>query len=164
MRWLDVAGAPASGKSHMCDAEWPRKLPWDGLPPPEGWAGFVECAQRLSAKDAQCSEIVQRYIRKASTLYRSAAAGTYRNTVLAQAGLEIGWRGHGAADYFSLMPVSAGVVFLWAEKETLKRRNVARGRDRSHMVDGMERTRILAGEILVSRGVQVTHINTGTAQ
>lgn len=59
---------------------------------------------------------------------------------------------YGAADYFSLMPVSAGVIFLWADKATLKRRNVARGRDRSHMVDGMERTRLVAEAVLAARG------------
>lgn len=169
MRWIDVAGAPGSGKSALCDGMWPRKLDADhGLIPCE-WRQFEACAERLLSRiptkesaDA-CREIIGRYVRKVASLKNMPYEGVYTNTGLAQAGLEIGWRLESCAevaDYFSLMPVSVGVVLLWADKETLVERNKARGRDRSHMVEGMEVTRIIASGVLSSRRVPVLQLDT----
>jgi len=49
------------------------------------------------------------------------------------------------------MPLSIGVVSLYADMETIKRRNVERGKDRSYMVEPMERPRQIAVEILRNR-------------
>lgn len=162
MRWLDVAGCPAVGKSTLCDGLWPRKVEWDGIAYPKAWDGFVKCAESL-APDPECRLILTRYFRKIATLGRVEDSRVYINTGLAQAGLEIGWRldrPSRVADYFWLMPVSVGVVFLWADIHTLRRRNRDRLRDRSHMVEGMEEARAFASGVLRSRGVKVLSLDT----
>jgi hypothetical protein len=169
MRWLDVAGAPGSGKSTLCDREWPRKIELDGRPHPFEWHEFDVCAQRLAKRikpedgPDECLVIFERYVRKAATLSRRMTwGGVYVNTALAQAGLEIGWRlgGDAVAEYFELMPVSVGVAFLWADRGILERRNRERGRDRSHMIEGMERTQALALRTLHARRVPVASLDT----
>lgn len=172
MLWLDVAGAPASGKSTLCDAAWPRKIANDDLRPPESWDAFIRVARWLvsriedPASAAECSRILDRYLQKIATVSRMAGASVYVNTGLAQAGLEIAWRlgrVEPCADFFRLMPTSTGVAFLWADEATLTQRNRARRRDRSHMVAGMERGRVLAEAVLRERGVPVLSLDTRRA-
>lgn len=167
MRWLDVAGAPGSGKSTLCDRKWPRKIPLDGEPLPTRWRAFIDYAYQVAAlipspeSASACREILGRYFEKMATVERSREPGVYVNTGFAQAGLEIGWRMDGyIAGYFHNMPASVGVAFLWADAETLRRRNRERGRDRSHLVEGMERTRLVAEAVLAARGVPVVSLDT----
>lgn len=156
MLWLDVAGSPGSGKSALFDRRWPRKI--GESEPLAEWGEFLAVAHGLVTDD-ECRTILNHYARKVAAV--SCMSGkVYANTGLAQAGLEIGWRGGGVSEYFRLMPVSLGVLFLWADAETLKARNRARGRDRSHMIDGMERTRKIATVVLVTRGVPVFTLDT----
>lgn len=171
MRWLDVAGAPASGKSTLCDQGCPRKVEPDGLPYPIAWGEFMRRARGLiSSIEApgsalECWTILERYVEKIATVSRRDG-GVYVNTGLAQAGLEIAWRVPRVeicADYFRLMPVSLGVAFLWADEATLVQRNRVRKRDRSHMVAGMERGREVANRALASRGVRVLNLDTRDA-
>lgn len=162
MKWLDVAGAPASGKSTLCDWHSPRKIAREACAPPE-WDNFMRCAEDLLARvdSEECATIFHHYAGKIAAVAEMPGE-TYINTGLAQAGLEIGWRlGPGTVvDYFSLMPVSLGVVFLHADAETLKRRNRARVRDRAHMVAGMEAARAIAAAALRARQVPVREVDT----
>jgi hypothetical protein len=166
MRWLDVAGSPASGKSTLCDAHSPRKV--DGVAPtPPSWEPFLKCVASLVSlvDSSECATIVNGYVRKIAVI-AGMEGEIYVNTGLAQGGLELGWRldrPEMVADYFWLMPVSVGVVFLWADEETLRRRNQNRKRDRSHMVSGMERARAIGAGVLRSRGVAVTSLDTRCA-
>lgn len=168
MRWLDVAGAPGAGKSTVCDGTWPRHVTPDDKVPPREWAAFIKYARRIisgfpdKAGARECRVILNRYLTKIGTISRTPGDGVYVNTGLAQAGLELGWRGkvEDTATYFDLMPASLGVAFIWADRETLLQRNRDRVRDRSHMVDGMERTRELATTRLKARGVRVLTLQT----
>src|SRR5690606_23552867 len=75
----------------------------------------------------------------------------------------IGWRLDNPADiaeYFELMPVSLGVVFLTGDVKEIQRRNVARGKDRSHMVPLMVEPQRIAIDVLKSRGVSVVELST----
>jgi len=167
MKWVDVAGAPGSGKSTLFDGTWQRKIPTDDKPYPATWHAFIECAYRLVRcidKDKLPQEswfIFDQYARKAATLMRKEEPGVYMNTAMAQAGLDIGWRfGGDIRGYFGLMPVSVGVVFLTADIDTLRKRNVEKGRDRSFQIEGMERTREIATLELKKRGVSVLTLDT----
>jgi hypothetical protein len=89
--------------------------------------------------------------------------GVYVQTAFAQRGLGIGWRLNDPEDiaqYFELMPVSVGVVFLYADVDTVRKRNRDRGKDRSHMVAKMERPREIALEVLGRRGVKLLKLDT----
>lgn len=165
MRWLDVAGSPASGKSTRYDGRSPRKIP-ESCNPPVEWDDFIDVAYHLLKRvdQEECAVIFARYLGKIAAINNRRDEGVYTNTGLAQAGLEIGWRLPDAEDvapYFEQMPVSEGVVFLWADEATLIRRNRERKRDRSHMVPGMERARRVAEAVLRGRGVDVCSIDTG---
>jgi hypothetical protein len=165
VRWVDVAGAPAAGKSTLCDCLWPRHLAAT-IDPSSRWDLFATCARslinRLPDESAQeCRVIFERYLRKAATIAAGFGDDVYINTGLAQAGLEIGWRmEQDISEYFCLMPVSVGVAFLMADEELLVGRNRARSRDRAHMVAGMERTRAMAELLLLQRGARVLTVNT----
>jgi hypothetical protein len=89
--------------------------------------------------------------------------GVYIQTGLAQRGLGIGWRlrdPEDVAEYFQLMPVSSGVVFLCADVDTVQKRNRDRGKDRSYMVPKMERPREVALEVLGRRRVKLLKLDT----
>lgn len=48
MNWLDVAGAPGSGKSTICDPLWgPRDIDFTDSRPPEEWHDFLNELTRL---------------------------------------------------------------------------------------------------------------------
>lgn len=170
MRWLDVAGAPGSGKSTLCDDLWPpRCIEWDGRPHPEEWRPFLDCVDRLLKRIAghpshgACVSMIERSFRKMATVARMDDPRVYVQTGFAQRGLGIGWRlrdPEEIADYYETMPVSLGVVFLHADVSEVQRRNVERGKDRSFMVPLMETPRRIAVDVLRRRGVPVTDIDT----
>lgn len=104
-----------------------------------------------------------RSFRKMATVSRIDSDDIYIQTGFAQRGLGIGWRlddPSDIAEYFKLMPVSLGVAFLTGEVEEIQRRNVARGKDRSHMVPLMVEPQRIAIEALRKRGVSVAEIST----
>lgn len=169
MLWLDVTGPPGVGKSTLCDADWPpNAIKWDGLPLPEGWQEFIACAERLQEEVADhpsagaCRSMMQRSFRKMATVSRLKGAGVYIQTGLAQRGLGLGWRLRDpelVAEYYRLMPVSVGVAVLVADVETIQRRNVERGKDRSFMVPLMVRPREILVEVLKERGVPLLELD-----
>lgn len=165
MQWVDVAGCPGSGKSTLCDKYWPRRVDWDGLPAPREWAHFIVIVSRLidAIEDRATLDLIfDRTLKKASTLHR-LPMDVYANTGFAQLGLEIGWRSKSPdsiIEFYERMPVSIGVVFLWADVAVLRARNESRIRNRSEMIEGMERARYFAENTLRTRGVPVLTINT----
>ncbi len=88
---------------------------------------------------------------------------TYMQTGFAQRGLGLGWRlgdPERVAAYYEVMPVSLGVVILTAPVDIVQRRNVERGKDRSHMVPPMQRPLEIAAEVLQGRGVPMLLVDT----
>lgn len=161
MRWVDVAGPPGVGKSTLMDDLWPpRCITWDEKPYPDDWKEFIEVTNELLNKIRKhpsisaCKSMIERAFRKISTVSRMKKKKVYIQTGLFQRGLGIGWRlkdPEDIAPYFEAMPVSIGAVSLFADIETVKKRNVERGKDRSYMVEPMERPRQIAVEILSRR-------------
>lgn len=104
-----------------------------------------------------------RSFRKMASVHRTQSEQVYTQTGFAQRGLGIGWRLDNPEDirpYFELMPVSLGVAFLTGDVAEIQRRNVARGKDRSHMVPLMVEPQRIAIEVLRSRGIPVVVLNT----
>ena len=161
MRWVDVAGPPGVGKSTLMDDLWPpRCIKPDYLPYPEEWQDFLRVTKTLMYKIRKhksfgaCKGMVERAFNKISTVSRMRSRKVYIQTGLFQRGLGIGWRLKDPEDirpYFETMPVSIGAVSLFADIETVKKRNVQRGKDRSYMVEPMERPRQIAVEVLKER-------------
>lgn len=161
MRWVDVAGAPGVGKSTLMDGLWPpRCIIWDEKPYPKEWSEFLIATDRLLKKIRRhpsfnaCESMIQRSFKKIATVSRMQDDRIYIQTGLVQRGLGIGWRlkdQEEVAAYFEVMPVSIGVAVLSAPVELVQRRNVRRGKDRSHMVPLMERPRQIAVEVLRDR-------------
>jgi hypothetical protein len=170
LQWLEVAGAPGSGKSTICDPLWgPRAVEWDGKSHPVEWAPFLSCVERLLGMIRHhpsyrtCESMVERSLRKMATVSRMPGAAVYMQTGFAQRALGIGWRlgrkVEAIADYYQTMPVSLGVAFLTAPIDEVQARNVARGKDRSWMVPLVERPRHIGLQVLRARGVPVLEID-----
>lgn len=170
MLFCDVAGPPGVGKSTLTDKLWPpRCIQWDMQPYPDEWADFLAITDGLLKQIADhpsigaCKSMIQRSFRKIATVSRMQDERVYIQTGLVQRGLGIGWRlkdPEKVAAYFEAMPVSAGVAILFADVETVQRRNVERGKDRSYMVPLMERPREIAVEVLRARDVPLIELDT----
>ena len=170
MRSIDVFGPPGVGKSTLVDDLWPpRCIEPDGETFPKDWAAFLACVSRLLEliKDHEshrkCVSMINRSFRKMRTVGNIDSPKIYIQTGLAQRGLGIGWRlkdQERIAEYFELMPVSLGVIMLTADVETIKRRNVERGKDRSYMVPLMVRPMQIAADVLQARGVPFLKLDT----
>jgi hypothetical protein len=170
MKWLDIAGAPGSGKSTLVDGLWPpRCIPVRQDPEPLSWHSFLNCT-RLLLKQVEnhpsfpaCQSMVKRSFAKMATVNAIQSEKIYIQTGFAQRGLGIGWRlnePYDICDYFAKMPVSLGVVLLTASTEVIQQRNRDRGKDRSHMVPLMEKPLAIAAEVLTLRGVPLLKLDT----
>lgn len=107
---------------------------------------------------------MERSFAKMAAVARMDGEGPYIQTGFAQRGLGIGWRlqtPDEVAEYYELMPVSLGVVLLQADVETVQRRNVERGKDRSFMVPLMQRPLEVAEVVLRRRKVPLLILDTG---
>jgi hypothetical protein len=151
---------------------WPPRWPvYDGGGWPKEWRGFTQHAMQLldqcrgHPSYKACAGMTQRSFNKMATVFRRTDDRLFVQTGLGQRGLGFGWRigpksDEGIARYYEIMPVSAGIVYLSCDPETLKRRNVARGKDRSHMIDPITRPCEIAADVLSSRGVPFLGIDT----
>jgi hypothetical protein len=146
MRSVDVSGCPGSGKSSICYPIWgDRSVGWDGLQPPSYWKPFLTELEVLAGLigDHPSIEAVHRMcarsIGKMATVERMPAPPdkpVFIQTGLMQRILGFGWRLHDLGRDVNLirravhlMPVSIGVVFLEADLETLRARNLKREQD-----------------------------------
>ncbi len=187
MKWLDVCGAPGSGKSTLCDPLWsPHELPIEQRLPPAKWHDFLNEITRLLHLVRPHPTIMaalrmnNRSIRKIATVARHMLASDefgkspYVQTGLVQRGLGFGWRMHDLGinlfeltHYFRLMPVSIGVAVTRCPQEEIERRNHARKlvketahEDRAHMVTHMLPAIEVALEVLNARGVPILEVST----
>lgn len=170
MRFVDVFGPPGVGKSTLCDDLWPpRSFEWDGKEHPEKWVHYLETVERLLHRVKHhpsyvaCRSMTNRSHRKMATVHRMKGDDIYVQTGFAQRGLGIGWRLDDPTEiveFYAQMPTSLGVVYLTADVETIKKRNVERGKDRSHMVPKMVRPQEIALKILRTRDVPILEIDT----
>lgn len=174
MEWLDVFGPPAVGKSTVCDVFWhPHAIPWQSVREmPEEWTPFFHEVNRLlkEVKDHDsfqaCLGMVNRSLKKMAAVHAKDDDRVYIQTGFAQRGLGFGWRlsdPEQVRKYYELMPVSLGVVSLWAPPELIEERNRGRasqGEDRAHMVQPMVRPREIALEVLKKRGVPLLELDT----
>ena len=153
MNWLDVCGAPGSGKSTLCDPFWPpHAVPIENRLPPAQWHDFLNEISRLFwliRKHPSFDAAVRmnnRSIRKIATVARMPGSAAipegggfnvrwypYIQTALVQRGLGFGWRMNDLGidldelrHFFRLMPVSAGVAVARCPAEIVKQRNFER--------------------------------------
>lgn len=170
MKWLEVSGAPGVGKSTIVDAWWrPDAIKWDGKGFPEEWREFLALSDRLLQKCSHhptfhlCEGMTQRSFRKMATVYRMQDDRVYIQTGFTQRGLGFGYRlkdVEEVREYFRLMPVSIGVAMLFADRETVEKRNRERGKDRAFMLQGLERPQEIALEVFEERGIPVIELDT----
>ena len=188
MRFVDVCGAPGSGKSTLCDPLWmPHELPIQDRLPPAAWHDFLNEITRLFFLIKKHPTIHAahrmnlRSIRKMATVARDgpfkALGGgreVYIQTGLVQRGLGFGWRMNDMGidlnelrHYFRLMPTSIGVAVTKCDPEVVKQRNHDRLKvqataheNRDFMVPLMQPAIELATEVLRERGIRVIEIDT----
>lgn len=184
MQWLDVAGAPGSGKSTLCDPLWgPHDINFKDAVPPIEWHDFLNEITRLFGLVAKHRSFVaavrmnRRSVRKMAAVAAMEGDVPYIQTGFVQRGLGFGWRLvdmkadiNELRHFFRLMPVSLGVAILRCDPEIVKQRNAAREQvaetaheNRAFMVELMEPAIELAAECLAERDVPIISINTGEA-
>jgi len=181
MNWVDVCGAPGSGKSTLCDVLWgPHALPIENRLPPASWLDFLNECTRLfhlikpHPTYPAALRMVNRSVRKMATVARMPGNGPYIQTGLVQRGLGFGWRLNDMSKdlneirhYFELMPVSIGVAVTRCPQEIVEQRNHARKlnpatahEDRAHMVALMQPAIEIAIDVLKKRGVPIVEVDT----
>lgn len=174
MRFIDVFGPPGVGKSTVCDHFFhPHAITWQWVKEfPAEWQTFLdECEKLMEAvKDHPtahlCRGMVDRSLRKMAAVHAKNDPRVYIQTGFAQRGLGFGWRlekPEAIRRFYELMPISVGVVSLWAPPELVMERNrgrEAQNENRAHMVMPMARPREIALEVLRQRGVPVLELDT----
>ena len=104
-----------------------------------------------------CHGMTYRSFNKLAAVHRNADERVFVQTGLAQRGLGFGWRLHPKGEehirrYYELMPLSLGCVVLKCDVATLRKRNVERGKDRSHMLEAIAPSLEIAAAVLRERG------------
>jgi len=181
VNWVDVCGAPGSGKSTLCDPIWgPHELPIENRLPPAKWHDFLNEVTRLfhliqpHPSFGAAVRMNNRSVRKVATVARSTTPGPYIQTALVQRGLGFGWRLNDMGvsldelrHYFRLMPVSIGVAITRCPEEVVVERNRDREKvqataneNRGFMVPLMRPAIEIAKEVLSERGVPIIEIDT----
>ena len=184
MYWLDVAGAPGSGKSTLCDPLWgPHDIDFSGVTEVDpDWLPFVEvCGELLNeVKDHPTIEAMVRMLRRSlrkisvvKCMYGLNPEDVYIQTALVQRGLGFGWRlldlgkVEKVRKYFEVMPVSLGAVMTSCPTEIVEQRNRDRRlvretshEDRHWMVEKMQPAIKIAVEVLGERNIDVLEIST----
>lgn len=183
MRWVDVAGAPGSGKSTICYPIWGDKsVGWDGKLPPEHWMPFLDAVQGLFEcirghwSFIPAYRMNNRSLRKMATVARMPTdpeRPVFIQAGFVQRGLGFGWRLVDAGrdvnlirPFFETMPVSVGVAFLECPEEVVIARNNARKlvpetahEDRAYQVPLMREPIRIAKEVLRGRGVPILELD-----
>ena len=169
MQWIDVAGLPGSGKSTICNPLWVPTMfrVGDASYPPE-WEEFIvyinDLIDMMHQKEAAgCRQLNHKAFTKMVRVIRTKSSKIFMQTAFVQRGLGIGWRLpkiEDVAGYFRLMPVSIGVAFLDADDDTLRQRNLNRGKDYSWMIDRMRNAMGIAHHVLHERGVPLIKLDT----
>ncbi len=183
MRFVDLCGAPGSGKSTISYPIWQDKsVGWDGKLPPAYWKPFLDEVTNLMrlVRDHESFVAVvrmnDRSAKKMSTVERMMAPPdkpTFIQTGLLQRILGFGWRLNDLKRDINLirrslwlMPVSVGVVFLEADDQTVLARNKARRdvpetahEDRSFQVPLMREPIRIAKDVLRERGIPIVELD-----
>lgn len=174
MRWLDVMGPTGVGKTAICNQlSVPEDIEWDGKPPPIEWAEFLQISDQLHYEIIGpgldgCLRRTENAVNRIATVFRKPEDDCYINIGLAHRGLSLGWRLpklEMVADFFRLMPISVGIASLSCDRDTLRKRNLMRGKtipnkQRWELAYRMESVREFAVSILRDRGVRVIEIDT----
>jgi hypothetical protein len=170
LRVIEVFGAPGVGKSALFNDLWAPSVPWDGLPEPAGWRPFLDHAARieLEIRADHWRQMLTKAARKVATLSRIEGQGVYAGVGLVQRGLDLCWRGPSldvVAEYCRRMPLPAGAISLYADQETIRARNVERGkrqpsRELSRLAHLNDAPRLMVRDILRARGVPVLELDT----
>lgn len=169
MRVIEVFGAPGVGKSALFNDMWAPSVPWDGKPAPEVWGPFLAHVERIEVNIGadHWRRMFAKAVRKVATLSRMPD-GIYAGVGLAMRGLDLAWRGPTLdvmAEYCRQMPQPAGAVSLFADLETIRRRNIERGmrqpsRELSRLAHLNDEPRTMVTAILRDRGVPVLELDT----
>jgi hypothetical protein len=164
----EIFGAPGVGKSALCNDLWPPSVEWDGLPPPDDWAPFIDYAHSIVMHTGEdhWRRMFDKAVRKMATLQRSGAA--YAGVGLVMRGLDLCWRQPRlglVAGYFRLMPLPAGAISLYADLATIEARNRERAkaqpsRELSKLAHLNEAPRRLVMSLLKDRGVPLLELDT----
>jgi hypothetical protein len=180
MRWIDVCGAPGSGKSTLCDHIWhPHSIRWSGEPLPHQWDAWWGVSLELleALKDHPTYPLLHgmtwRSLRKMQAVYWRRDEAVYIQTGLAQRGLGFGWRLQERGKvalvrrFFAAMPVSLGVAIATCPNEVATVRNRKRTEvaataheNRAHMVPLMMPVIEILKEEMAARNVAVREIDT----
>jgi hypothetical protein len=167
---IEVFGAPGVGKSALFNDMWAPSVPWDGKPAPEAWQTFLAHVERIEVNIGadHWRRMFAKAVRKVATLSRIEGHGVYAGVGLAMRGLDLAWRGptlDDVAEYCRQMPAPAGAISLYADQETIRRRNIERGklkpsRELSKLAHLNDEPRALVTAILRGRGVPVLELDT----
>jgi hypothetical protein len=174
MKWVDVMGPTGVGKSTLCTPGCnPDDFPQDKIELPEDWQRLERCARRLCDRAAENGysgawRMTQNAIWRMAGIERRQTPAVYMNVGLAHRGLSIAWRlpdPKEIEEFFALMPVSLGVASLYCDAETLRARNIERGKtiknkQRSDLAIRMESGRPACVAAMKARGIPLIEIDT----
>ena len=183
MNWVDVCGAPGSGKSTLCDPIYgPHDIDFAGVTQfSPHWQEFLKVCGKLMAevKDhpsfVAMDRMLWRSLRKMSVVECMLAGpdDVYIQTGLAQRGLGFGWRLHDLGkvelvrEFFQKMPISLGVALVSAPVAVIEERNRLREQvketaheNRSAMVPKMQPAIAIMKEVLRERRAPFIEIDS----
>lgn len=173
MRYIEIVGSPASGKSTLIDYRFPPDyIKYDKSTPPKEWTEFLNhikvCLKHMerNPRFSVGKSLIERSIKKMTTVYNTVSDTVYIQTGFMQRALGI-WTRVDNADvylvnkYLMLCPKPLGVITLYADKETIKHRNKTRNKqDRSFMVDSTEECMKLVCSCVIERRIPLLKLNT----